>query len=121
MLINCQNIEHCCKSMYTLHLDILQHLLSLAIFVQYLSILVHQKILKFKLLKNLYFSTGEAYCEARLIYDGLEVQPGQSLGDLYQGFEKYSISGLPMPLPDKPLITQVLITLNFFSPLLTWP
>ena len=53
------------------------------------------------------FSTGEAYCEARLIYDGLEIQPGQSLGDLYQGFEKYSISGLPMPLPDKPLITQM--------------
>ena len=50
---------------------------------------------------------GEAYCEARLIYDGLEVQPNQSLGDLYQGFEKYSISGLPMPLPDKPLITQM--------------
>jgi len=52
-------------------------------------------------------TTGEAYCEARLVYDGLEVQPGQSLGDLYQGFEKYSISGLPMPLPDKPLITQM--------------
>ena len=53
------------------------------------------------------FFLGEAYCEARLIYDGLEIQPGQSLGDLYQGFEKYSISGLPMPLPDKPLITQM--------------
>jgi hypothetical protein len=42
-----------------------------------------------------------------LVYDGLEVQPAQSLGDLYQGFEKYSIAGLPMPLPDKPLITQM--------------
>ena len=50
---------------------------------------------------------GEAYCEARLVYDGLEVQPGQSLGDLYQGFDKYMIGGLPMPCPDKPLITQM--------------
>ena len=30
---------------------------------------------------------GEATCEARLVYDGLEVQPGQTLGNLYQGFE----------------------------------
>merc|ERR1719206_1373929 len=50
---------------------------------------------------------GEATCEARLVYDGLEVQPGQSLGNLYQGFEKYTIGGLPMPLPDKPLICQM--------------
>jgi serine/threonine protein kinase len=50
---------------------------------------------------------GEESCEARLIYDGLEVQPGQSLGQLYQGFEKYTMGGLPMPLPDKPLITQM--------------
>ena len=50
---------------------------------------------------------GEAYCEARLVYDGLEVLPGQSLGDLYQGFDKYTLGGLPMPLPDKPLITQM--------------
>ena len=50
---------------------------------------------------------GEAYCEARLVYDGLEVQPGQTLGDCYQGFDKYSVSGLPMPCPDKPLITQM--------------
>jgi len=50
---------------------------------------------------------GESTCEAKLIYDGLDVQPGQSLGNLYQGFEKYTISGLPMPLPDKPLITQM--------------
>ena len=50
---------------------------------------------------------GECTCEARLIYDGLDVQPGQSLGNLYQGFEKYTISGLPMPCPDKPLITQM--------------
>merc|ERR1719225_2307301 len=48
---------------------------------------------------------GEAYCEAALVYDGLEVRPGQSLGDCYQGFDKYTVSGLPMPLPDKPLIT----------------
>ena len=47
---------------------------------------------------------GEAYCEAALVYDGLEVRAGQSLGDCYQGFDKYSVSGLPMPLPDKPLI-----------------
>jgi len=60
--------------------------------------------------KFLHFLSGESYCEARLIYDGLEVYPGQSLGDLYQGFEKYTIAGLPMPLPDKPLITQVCIT-----------
>jgi len=50
---------------------------------------------------------GEESCEARLVYDGLEVQPGQSLGDLYAGFEKYTLGGLPMPLPDKPLITQM--------------
>jgi len=50
---------------------------------------------------------GEVSCEARLIYDGLDVQPGQSLGNLYSGFEKYTVSGLPMPLPDKPLITQM--------------
>jgi len=50
---------------------------------------------------------GEATCEARLVYDGLEVQPGQSLGNLYQGFEKYTMGGLPMPLPDKPLIIQM--------------
>ena len=50
---------------------------------------------------------GEASCEARLVYDGLEVQPGQTLGNLYQGFEKYTMGGLPMPLPDKPLITQM--------------
>ena len=50
---------------------------------------------------------GEAYCEANLMYDGLEVQPGQSLGDCYQGFDKYQIGGLPMPMPDKPLITQM--------------
>ena len=50
---------------------------------------------------------GEASCESHLMYDGLEVQPNQSLGDLYQGFDKYSVSGLPMPLPDKPLITQM--------------
>jgi len=50
---------------------------------------------------------GESTCEARLIYDGLDVQPGQSLGNLYQGFEKYTMSGLPMPCPDKPLITQM--------------
>lgn len=48
---------------------------------------------------------GEAYCEAALVYDGLEVRPGQTLGDCYQGFDKYSVSGLPMPMPDKPLIT----------------
>merc|ERR1712172_268648 len=36
---------------------------------------------------------GEATCEARLVYDGLEVQPGQSLGNLYQGFEKYTMGG----------------------------
>ena len=47
---------------------------------------------------------GDAYCEAALVYDGLEVRAGQSLGDCYQGFDKYSVSGLPMPLPDKPLI-----------------
>ena len=41
------------------------------------------------------------------MYDGLEVQPGQNLGDLYSGFDKYQIGGLPMPLPDKPLITQM--------------
>ena len=41
------------------------------------------------------------------VYDGLEVQPGQNLGDLYSGFDKYQIGGLPMPLPDKPLITQM--------------
>merc|ERR1719462_70908 len=50
---------------------------------------------------------GEQTCEAKLIYDGLEVQPGQSLGNLYQGFEKYTIGGLPMPCPDKPLMTQM--------------
>ena len=50
---------------------------------------------------------GEASCEARLVYDGLEVQPGQTLGNLYQGFEKYTMGGLPMPLPDKPLICQM--------------
>jgi len=50
---------------------------------------------------------GEANCEARLVYDGLEVQPGQTLGNLYQGFEKYTMGGLPMPLPDKPLICQM--------------
>ena len=50
---------------------------------------------------------GEASCEAKLMYDGLEVQPEQSLGDCYQGFDKYSMSGLPMPLPDKPLICQM--------------
>jgi serine/threonine protein kinase len=50
---------------------------------------------------------GEATCEAKLVYDGLEVQPDQSLGNLYQGFEKYTLGGLPMPLPDKPLITQM--------------
>jgi len=50
---------------------------------------------------------GEASCEARLVYDGLEVQPGQTLGNLYQGFEKYTMGGLPMPLPDKPLIAQM--------------
>ena len=50
---------------------------------------------------------GEATCEARLVYDGLEVQPGQTLGNLYQGFEKYTMGGLPMPLPDKPLIVQM--------------
>ena len=50
---------------------------------------------------------GEAYCEAKLVYDGLEVQPGQTLGDCYQGFDKYTIGGLPMPCPDKPLITQM--------------
>jgi len=50
---------------------------------------------------------GESSCEARLVYDGLEVQPGQTLGNLYQGFEKYTMGGLPMPLPDKPLITQM--------------
>merc|ERR1712223_1329659 len=50
---------------------------------------------------------GEATCEARLVYDGLEVQPGQTLGNLYQGFEKYTMGGLPMPLPDKPLIIQM--------------
>ena len=48
---------------------------------------------------------GEAYCEAALVYDGLEVRPGQTLGDCYTGFDKYTVSGLPMPLPDKPLIT----------------
>ena len=51
-----------------------------------------------------YWIIGEAYCEAALVYDGLEVRAGQSLGDCYQGFDKYSVSGLPMPLPDKPLI-----------------
>merc|ERR1712226_177362 len=50
---------------------------------------------------------GEASCEARLVYDGLEGQPGQTLGNLYQGFEKYTMGGLPMPLPDKPLIVQM--------------
>ncbi|XP_040572571.1 protein Obscurin [Lepeophtheirus salmonis] len=59
---------------------------------------------------------GEAYCEARLMYDGLEILPGQSLGELYKGFDKYTISGLPMPLPDKPLITQMSDT----SVTLTW-
>jgi serine/threonine protein kinase len=48
---------------------------------------------------------GDAYCEAALVYDGLEVRPGQTLGDCYTGFDKYTVSGLPMPLPDKPLIT----------------
>ena len=33
---------------------------------------------------------GEAYCEAALVYDGLEVRPGQSLGDCYKGWDKYS-------------------------------
>ena len=51
-----------------------------------------------------YWIIGDAYCEAALVYDGLEVRAGQSLGDCYQGFDKYSVSGLPMPLPDKPLI-----------------
>jgi hypothetical protein len=50
---------------------------------------------------------GEATCQSKLLYDGLEVQPEQSLGDLYSGFEKYAVSGLPMPLPDKPLICQM--------------
>ena len=50
---------------------------------------------------------GETSCSAKLLYDGLEVQPDQSLGDLYDGFEKYAVSGLPMPLPDKPIITQM--------------
>ena len=59
---------------------------------------------------------GEAYCEAKLLYDGLEVQPEQPLGDLYMGFDKYAISGLPMPLPDKPLIQAMSDT----SATLTW-
>eukprot|EP00094_Tigriopus_californicus_P003329 TCALIF_03202-PA protein Name:"Similar to unc-89 Muscle M-line assembly protein unc-89 (Caenorhabditis elegans)" AED:0.27 eAED:0.27 QI:0/0.83/0.76/0.92/0.91/0.88/25/216/2842 len=50
---------------------------------------------------------GEAFCESKLMYDGLEVQPDQSLGDCYMGFDKYSISGLPIALPDKPLVTQM--------------
>ena len=50
---------------------------------------------------------GETSCSAKLLYDGLEVQPDQSLGDLYNGFEKYAVSGLPMPLPDKPIITAM--------------
>ena len=29
------------------------------------------------------------------------------VGDCYQGWDKYSVSGLPMPMPDKPLITQM--------------
>ena len=33
---------------------------------------------------------GEAYCEAALVYDGLEVRPGQSLGDCYQGKTHHS-------------------------------
>jgi len=36
-----------------------------------------------------------------------QVEPDQALGDLYQGFDRYAIGGLPMPLPDKPLITQM--------------
>ena len=28
---------------------------------------------------------GEAFCQAALLYDGLEVRPGQTLGDCYQG------------------------------------
>jgi len=50
---------------------------------------------------------GESSCEAKLVYDGLDVQPGQTLGNLYAGFEKYTMGGLPMPLPDKPLICQM--------------
>lgn len=42
---------------------------------------------------------GEAYCEAKLMYDGLEVEPEQALGDCYLGFDKYQISGLPVALP----------------------
>ncbi|QQP37760.1 Muscle Mline assembly protein unc89like [Caligus rogercresseyi] len=34
---------------------------------------------------------GEAYCEAKLMYDGLEIMPGQTLGELYKGFDKNGV------------------------------
>ena len=64
---------------------------------------------------------GETSCSAKLLYDGLEVQPDQSLGDLYDGFEKYAVSGLPMPLPDKPIITQVCLDWFTVQPRYTHP
>jgi len=47
--------------------------------------------------------------EPRLIYDGLKVKPGQSLSDLYRGFEKYSISScsITMQLPLQSFIILV--------------
>ena len=37
----------------------------------------------------------------------MESRPKKAVGDTYTGFEKFKTSGVPVPLPDKPIISKM--------------
>ncbi|XP_050698180.1 obscurin-like isoform X5 [Eriocheir sinensis] len=50
---------------------------------------------------------GEAACSGKLICETLTSKKKRPVGDEYQGFDRIRRSGVPMPLPDKPMISAL--------------
>ncbi|XP_069178633.1 LOW QUALITY PROTEIN: muscle M-line assembly protein unc-89 [Procambarus clarkii] len=50
---------------------------------------------------------GEASCQGKLICETLTSLKKRPVGDEYQGFDRIRRSGVPMPLPEKPMISAL--------------
>ncbi|KAK8750916.1 hypothetical protein OTU49_015055 [Cherax quadricarinatus] len=50
---------------------------------------------------------GEASCQGKLICETLTSRIKRPVGDEYQGFDRIRRSGVPMPLPEKPMISAL--------------
>ncbi|KAI5693209.1 hypothetical protein M8J75_011082 [Diaphorina citri] len=50
---------------------------------------------------------GEATCDAKLLFETLEIRPKAPVGELYSDYDRIRSTGIPLPLADKPIISRM--------------